>query len=71
MAESRMAFDLQPTLRGELLELRPLHPGDFRDLYSVASNPLIWELHPIKGRYKEDVFLRIFGRSAKELAAFV
>jgi RimJ/RimL family protein N-acetyltransferase len=56
----RMSFDLQPTLNGELLGLRPLRPEDFRELYAVASDPLIWEQHPIKDRYKEDVFNEFF-----------
>ncbi len=55
-----MSFDLQPTLKGELLELRPLRPDDFEDLYAVASDPLIWEQHPINDRYNEDVFKVFF-----------
>ncbi|MBI3411906.1 MAG: GNAT family N-acetyltransferase [Planctomycetes bacterium] len=60
-----MSFDLQPTLKCELLELRPLRTEDFRDLYAVASDPLIWEQHPNKDRYKEVVF-RVFFREAME-----
>lgn len=41
-------FDLQPILKGELLDLRPLRPEDFHHLYAVASDPLIWEQHPNK-----------------------
>jgi N-acetyltransferase len=55
-----MSFDLQPILKGELLGLRPLRPEDFHDLYAVASDPLIWEQHPIKDRYQEDVFKEFF-----------
>lgn len=55
-----MPFNLQPTLRGELLELRPLRAEDFQDLYAVAADPLIWEQHPDKDRYKEDVFKKFF-----------
>ena len=55
-----MPFDLQPMLKGELLELRPLRPEDFHDLYAVASDPLIWEQHPNKDRYKEEVFKGFF-----------
>ena len=58
-----MPFDLQPTLKGERLELRPLRAEDFNDLYTVASDPPIWEQHPVKDRYKEDVF-RAFFREA-------
>jgi RimJ/RimL family protein N-acetyltransferase len=55
-----MPFDLQPTLKGKLLELRPLRPEDFHDLYAVASDPLIWEQHPVKDRYKAEVFEGFF-----------
>ena len=55
-----MSFDLQPVLQGELLGLRPLRPEDFHDLYAVASDPLIWEQHPVKDRYKEEVFQGFF-----------
>jgi RimJ/RimL family protein N-acetyltransferase len=60
-----MAFDLQPVLRGELLDLRPLRAEDFPDLYAVAADPLIWEQHPVGDRYKEEVF-REFFREALE-----
>jgi RimJ/RimL family protein N-acetyltransferase len=55
-----MSFELQPTLKGQLLELRPLRPDDFDDLYAVASDPLIWEQHPAHDRYQEDVFRQFF-----------
>ena len=55
-----MSIELQPTLRGELLELRPLRAEDFADLYAVASDPLIWEQHPNSDRYKEEVFKEFF-----------
>ena len=55
-----MSFDLQPILKGELLELRPLRAEDFHDLYAVAADPLIWEQHPSNDRYKEEVFKGFF-----------
>jgi RimJ/RimL family protein N-acetyltransferase len=55
-----MPFDLQPTLIGELIELRPLRPADFDALYAVASDPLIWEQHPNSDRYQPDVFAAFF-----------
>ena len=55
-----MVFDLQPTLEGKLLRLRPLQPEDWDDLYAVAADPLIWEQHPHKDRYKEEVFKGFF-----------
>ena len=60
-----MHFDLQPNLKGELIELRPLRPEDWDDLFSVASDPLIWEQHPESDRYNEEVF-RAFFRGALE-----
>jgi RimJ/RimL family protein N-acetyltransferase len=60
-----MPFDLQPILKGKLLELRPLRPEDFHDLYAVASDPLIWEQHPARDRYKEEVFKGFFRESLK------
>ena len=51
---------LQPTLRSQLLELRPLRPEDFDDLYAVASDPLIWEQHPHNTRHQEEVFRKFF-----------
>ncbi|HKF21071.1 MAG TPA: GNAT family N-acetyltransferase [Candidatus Angelobacter sp.] len=55
-----MSFDLQPTLEGELVRLRPLRAEDFSVLYAVAADPLVWEQHPAQDRYKEDVFTLFF-----------
>ena len=55
-----MPFDLQPVLRGELVELRPLRADDFAALYNVASDPLIWEQHPNSDRHEEAVFREFF-----------
>src|SRR5438045_9799896 len=66
-----MPFDLQPTLRGELLTLRPLRPEDFPDLYSVAADPLIWEQHPNRDRYQEEVFKECFREALESGGALV
>jgi RimJ/RimL family protein N-acetyltransferase len=60
-----MPFDRQPVLNGELLDLRPLRAEDYPDLFAVAADPLIWEQHPVKDRYKEEVF-QVFFREALE-----
>lgn len=60
-----MPFDLQPVLKGELLELRPLRAADFAELFAVAADPLVWEQHPAPDRYEEEQF-RIFFREALE-----
>jgi RimJ/RimL family protein N-acetyltransferase len=52
-------------LTGDLLELRPLCPEDFPALYAVAADPLLWEQHPCKDRYREEVFA-VFFREALE-----
>ena len=66
-----MPFDLQPNLKGELIELRPLTLEDWDDLFSVASDPLIWEQHPESDRYKEDVFKVFFREAMESGGAFV
>lgn len=58
-----MPFDLQPVLTGERLVLRPLQAEDFDSLFEVASDPLIWEQHPVSDRYQRDVFEGFFKES--------
>jgi RimJ/RimL family protein N-acetyltransferase len=55
-----MSFDLQPTLNGERVALRPLRADDFPALYAVAADPLIWEQHPVRDRYETEVFRGFF-----------
>ena len=66
-----MPFDLQPTLKGELLELRPVRAEDFVDLFAVASDPLIWEQHPSNDRYKLEVFKEFFRQAMESGGALV
>jgi RimJ/RimL family protein N-acetyltransferase len=66
-----MSFDLQPFLKGELLELRPLRAEDFHDLYAVASDPLIWEQHPAKDRYRKEVFQEFFREGVESGGALI
>ena len=66
-----MSFDLQPHLKGELIELRPLMPEDWNDLFAVAADPFIWEQHPESDRYKEDVFKVFFKNALESGGAFV
>ncbi len=58
-----MDFELQPVLKGDLLELRPVQSQDFEELYAVASDLLIWEQHPNFDRYQKEVF-KIFFQGA-------
>jgi N-acetyltransferase len=66
-----MTFDLQPHLKGELIELRPLKPADWDELFAVASDPLIWEQHPEEDRYTENVFRVYFTGALESGGAFV
>jgi RimJ/RimL family protein N-acetyltransferase len=56
------SFDFQPVLKGSHVEVRPLLVDDQETLYSVASDPLIWEQHPSK-RYKRREFNAFFMES--------
>lgn len=56
----KMPFDFQPTLKGALVELRPLRSHDAKELLAVASDPLIWEQHPVRDRYKPLAFSAFF-----------
>lgn len=50
----------QPVLEGARLLLRPLVPEDWEALFAVASDPLVWELHPAHDRWHEPVFRAFF-----------
>ena len=66
-----MPFELQPILKSEILELRPLQAGDFDALYAVASDPLLWEQHPNSDRYKLDVFRKFFDDALESGGALI
>lgn len=44
------------TLRGELVELRPLLETDREALFAAAADPLIWQQHPEPNRYRREIF---------------
>jgi hypothetical protein len=62
--------NIQPTLKGELLELRPLEKSDYEELIKAASDPLIWELHPQPDRYKPEVFKKFFAEAMESTPVF-
>lgn len=66
-----MSFDLQPHLKGDLVELRPLTTEHWDDLFKAASDPLIWEQHPESDRYKKKVFKNFFKGALESGGAFV
>ena len=65
-----MKVDLQPLLRGNLIELRPLRPEDFEALFQAASDPLIWEQHPEPNRYQLETFQKYFSGAIESKGAF-
>jgi len=63
--------NLQPTLTGATMTIRPLASSDWGDLFSVASDPEIWAQHPTSDRYKEAVFRDFFIAAIECQSAFV
>jgi RimJ/RimL family protein N-acetyltransferase len=61
--EAIVAFDYQPVLKSELVELRPLRAEDYDDLYAVAADPLMWTQHPVKNRHEEAGFRQFFSEA--------
>lgn len=66
-----MPFDFQPNLKGDIVELRPLQEDDHSALYTVASDPLIWEQHPVKTRSTKSGFKQFFQESLASGGALV
>ena len=53
-------LDLQPTLTGTIITLRPLQARDFDELANAAADPLVWEQHPDSSRRTREGFSRGF-----------
>jgi RimJ/RimL family protein N-acetyltransferase len=64
-------FELQPVLENKLVTINPLHENDFDRIYKIASDPLIWEQHPVKDRYKKEVFEKYFKGAIESGSAFI
>jgi RimJ/RimL family protein N-acetyltransferase len=62
--------DLQPTLEGQLVTLRPLRAEDWEEMFAVASDPLIWAVHPERHRYEEPIFREFFDSAVQSGSAF-
>lgn len=58
-------INLQPSLKNELISIRPLKLEDKEKLYQVAADPLIWEQHQCKDRWQIDQFELFFTDSMK------
>lgn len=64
-------MNLQPLLTNDLIRIVPIQSTDFEKLYAVASDPLIWEQHPNKDRYKREVFEVFFKGALESKGAFL
>lgn len=64
-------MDRQPVLESERLLLRPLEEGDWDALYAIASDPQVWEQHPMHDRWREDVFRIFFNDALAKRGALV
>lgn len=62
--------DLQPTLTGATVVLRPLRPDDWEEMFAAASDPSIWAGHPVRDRYREEVFRGYFDGAIASRSAF-
>lgn len=65
-----LTFSLQPILQNTAWQLLPLQLADFEAVYAVASDPLVWEQHPNKDRYKREVFAVFFDGAMQSGGAF-
>lgn len=66
-----MNFSIQPILENGNFKLIPLQENDFERLFSVASDPKVWEQHPNKERYKREVFENFFKGAMESKGAFL
>jgi N-acetyltransferase len=64
-------LDLQPTLTGEHITLRPLAAQDFPELLAAASDPLLWSQHPDPGRGTREGFPSFFDGALKSKGCLV
>jgi RimJ/RimL family protein N-acetyltransferase len=66
-----MKPDLQPTLVGDTVELRPLRADDYEALAEAASDPLIWEQHFEPDRWTPPKFRAYFDDHLRSGGALV
>ena len=64
-------MDRQPVLEGERVRLRPMREDDWDALFAIASDPAVWEQHPIHDRWREEVFAEFFADALANEGALV
>ena len=68
---NHLSFNPKPALSSETLSLRALQLEDFDSLYSVVSDPLIWEQHPDKDRHLLANYQEWFDAAIKDNALLI
>lgn len=66
----QLEFPVDIILENETARLYPLRETDFEQLYAVASDPLVWQQHPNKDRWKKEVFRTFFEGALESGGAF-
>lgn len=64
-------MNIQIPLQNHFVKLEPLTESDFEKLFAVACDPLIWEQHPNKDRYKREVFEVFFKGAIESKGAYI
>jgi RimJ/RimL family protein N-acetyltransferase len=64
-------LDLQPTLVGTAIALRPLAARDFDELFAAASDPLVWAQHPDPSRATAEGFPAYFADALQSKSCLV
>lgn len=67
---SRPTPDLQPTLTGPTVLIRPVATADWAEMFAAAADPDIWAVHPVRDRYTEPVFRKFFDSALSSGSAF-
>lgn len=70
MQSATNEFDLQPTLHGARVTVRPILDSDWSAMFSAAADPKIWEQHPSPDRYTKRVFRQFFEDAIQSGSAF-
>ena len=63
--------DLQPTLTGPTVIIRPVTSDDWVELFEAGSDPEIWKVHPASNRYTEPAFRQYFEGAVQSRMGFV
>src|ERR1700675_799792 len=71
IGETVTMLNLQPTLTGTHISLRPLAAQDFHELFAAASDPLVWAQHPDPGRSTREGFPPFFDGALKSKGCLV